>query len=126
MNVPGNLSYTKDHEWLRVEGNEGYVGITDYAQGQLGDIVFVQVDTVGESISQEESFGTIDAVKTSSDLFMPVAAKVLELNPALEASPEIVNKDPYGDGWIIKISISDPGEVGNLLSPEKYSELISH
>jgi glycine cleavage system H protein len=126
MNVPGNLHYTKDHEWLRVEGNEAFVGITDFAQSQLGDVVFVEVNTVGESLKKEESFGTIEAVKTVSDMFMPVSGEVLELNPAIESSPEILNKDPYGDGWVIKIKISNPDEIKELLSPEKYNEHISH
>lgn len=126
MNVPANLHYTKDHEWLRVEGNEAYVGITDFAQSQLGDIVFVEVNTVGEIIGKEESFGTIEAVKTVSDMFMPASGEILELNPAIEATPEIVNKDPYGEGWIIKIKIQNAAEVGELLNAEQYSALIAH
>ncbi len=111
MNIPENLLYTKDHEWLRIEGETGYVGITDFAQGELGDIVFVEIETVGETLKKEEVFGTIEAVKTVSDMFMPVGGEVLEVNPALEESPDVVNKDPYGKGWMIKIKITDPAEV---------------
>jgi glycine cleavage system H protein len=126
MNVPGNLVYTKDHEWLRVEGEIGVIGVTDFAQGQLGDIVFVDVNTVGETLGKEETFGTIEAVKTVADMFMPVGGEVLELNPAIESAPDTLNKDPYGDGWIVKIKISNPAEIKELLTPEKYTELISH
>lgn len=126
MNVPGNLHYTKDHEWLRVEGNEAFVGITDFAQSQLGDVVFVEVNTVGETLGKGESFGTIEAVKTVSDMFLPVGGEILELNPAIESTPEILNKDPYGDGWIVKIRIANPAEVSELLSPAQYTEQISH
>jgi glycine cleavage system H protein len=126
MNVPGNLHYTKDHEWLRVEGNEGFVGITDFAQGQLGDVVYVEVETVGETISKGDSFGTIEAVKTVSDMFMPVTGEIIELNPAIETAPETLNKDPYGDGWIIKIKIVNPDEVKDLLNPDQYSAQINH
>ena len=115
MNVPVNLLYTKDHEWLRVEGNLGYVGVTDFAQGELGDIVFIEIETVGETLKKEEVFGTIEAVKTVSDMFMPVSGEILEVNPALEESPDVVNKDPYGKGWMVKIKISDPSEVNDLL-----------
>jgi glycine cleavage system H protein len=124
MNVPVNLLYTKDHEWLRVEGNMGYVGVTDFAQSELGDIVFVEIETVGETLKKEEIFGTIEAVKTVSDMFMPVSGEVLELNPALEESPDVVNKDPYGKGWMVKIKISNPSEVNDLLSAEKYKALL--
>jgi len=124
MNVPGDLLYTKDHEWLRVEGNMGYVGVTDFAQSELGDIVFVEIETVGETLKKEEIFGTIEAVKTVSDMFMPVSGEVLELNPALEESPDVVNKDPYGKGWMVKIKISNPSEVNDLLSAEKYKALL--
>jgi glycine cleavage system H protein len=124
MNIPENLRYTKDHEWLRVEGNTGYAGITDFAQGELGDIVFIEIETAGETLKKEEVFGTIEAVKTVSDMFMPVGGEVLEINPALEESPDVVNKDPYGKGWMIKIKISDPLEIENLLSPEKYKSLV--
>ena len=123
MNVPDNLKYTKDHEWLRVEGDEAKVGITDFAQGELGDIVFVEIETEGETLDKEEVFGTIEAVKTVSDLFMPVGGEVLELNPALEDNPELVNKDPYGEGWMIKIKVTDPSEIDELLSPEEYKDL---
>lgn len=126
MKIPENLKYTKDHEWLRVEGNEGYIGITDFAQGELGDIVFIDVDTVGETIEKEETFGTVEAVKTVSDMFMPVTGEVLEVNPALEKGPEIVNKDPYGEGWIVKIKILKPEEINELLSADKYQELTAH
>jgi glycine cleavage system H protein len=124
MNVPENLLYTKDHEWLRVEGNMGYVGVTDFAQGELGDIVFIEIETVGETLKKEEVFGTIEAVKTVSDMFMPVSGEILELNPALEDSPDVVNKDPYGKGWMVKIKISNPAELAELLSPEKYKGLL--
>jgi len=124
MNIPENLLYTKDHEWLRTEGESGYVGITDFAQGELGDVVFVEIETVGETLKREEVFGTIEAVKTVSDLFMPVGGEVLEVNPALEESPDVVNKDPYGKGWMIRIKITDPAESGKLLTPEKYQALL--
>lgn len=124
MNVPGNLLYTKDHEWLRVEGNMAYIGVTDFAQGELGDIVFIEIETVGETLAKEEVFGTIEAVKTVSDMFMPVSGEVLEVNPALEETPDVVNKDPYGNGWMVKIKITNPSEVNDLLSPEKYTALL--
>ena len=124
MNVPGNLFYTKDHEWLRVERNTGYVGITDFAQGELGDIVFIEIETLGETLKKEEVFGTIEAVKTVSDMFMPVSGEVLEFNPALEDSPDVINKDPYGKGWIVKINITNPEEIDELLSAEKYKALL--
>lgn len=126
MNVPGNLHYTKDHEWLKVEGNEAFVGITDFAQSQLGDVVFVEVNTVGETIGKEESFGTIEAVKTVSDMFMPVSGEILEMNPAIETNPEILNKDPYGEGWVIKIKITNPAEVGELMNADQYAAHIAH
>jgi glycine cleavage system H protein len=126
MNIPGNLHYTKDHEWLRVEGNEAYVGITDFAQGQLGDIVYVEVETVGETIEKEKSFGTIEAVKTVSDMFMPVSGEILELNPAIESTPEILNKDPYGDGWIIKIRVTNADEIKDLMTAEQYTAHTEH
>lgn len=116
--------YTKDHEWLRIEGNTGYIGVTDFAQGELGDIVFIEIETVGETLQKEEVFGTIEAVKTVSDMFMPVSGEVLEVNPALEESPDVVNKDPYGKGWMVKIKITDPSEVKDLLTAEKYKTLI--
>ncbi len=124
MNVPADLLYTKDHEWLRIEGDKGYVGITDFAQGELGDIVFIEIETVGEVLKKEEVFGTIEAVKTVSDLFMPVSGEVLEVNPALEDSPDVVNKDPYGKGWMVTIKLSDPSEVNHLLTPEEYKALL--
>lgn len=124
MSIPVNLLYTKDHEWLRIEGETGYVGITDFAQGELGDVVFVEIETVGETLKKEEVFGTIEAVKTVSDMFMPVGGEVLEVNPALEESPDVVNKDPYGKGWMIKIRINDPAEADQLLTAEKYSALL--
>jgi glycine cleavage system H protein len=120
MNVPGNLMYTKDHEWIRVEGNIGYVGVTDFAQGELGDIVFIEIETVGETLNKEEVFGTIEAVKTVSDMFMPVSGEILELNPELE-----VNKDPYGKGWMVKIKITNPAQISDLLTAEKYSALLA-
>ena len=123
MNVPENLLYTKDHEWIRVEGNTGYIGITDFAQGELGDIVFIEIETVGETLRKEEVFGTIEAVKTVSDMFMPIGGEILEMNPELEKSPDVVNKDPYGKGWMVKIKITDPGEIKELLSPEAYATL---
>jgi glycine cleavage system H protein len=124
MNVPVNLLYTKDHEWLRVEENTGYVGITDFAQGELGDIVFIEIETVGETLAKEDVFGTIEAVKTVSDMFMPVSGEILESNPALEESPDVVNKDPYGKGWMVKIKITNPSETASLLTPEQYKALI--
>lgn len=123
MNIPDNLKYTNDHEWLRVEGDEGVIGITEFAQKELGDIVFIEVETEGETLEPGEAFGTIEAVKTVSDLMMPVAGEVLEFNAELESNPEIVNKDPYGEGWIIRISISDPAELENLLDAGAYKEL---
>ncbi len=124
MNVPENLLYTKDHEWLRVEGDFGYVGVTDFAQGELGDIVFIEIETVGETLKKEEVFGTIEAVKTVSDMFMPVSGEILELNPALEESPDVVNKDPYGEGWMVKIKITSSSETASLLSPGQYKALL--
>jgi glycine cleavage system H protein len=124
MNVPEKLLYTKDHEWLRIEGNFGYVGVTDFAQGELGDVVFIEIETVGETLKKEEVFGTIEAVKTVSDMFMPVSGEIIELNPKLEQTPEVVNKDPYGNGWMVKIKITDPSEVKSLLSAEKYKALL--
>jgi glycine cleavage system H protein len=124
MNVPENLKYTKDHEWIRIEGETGYIGVTDFAQGELGDIVFIEIETVGETLKKEEVFGTIEAVKTVSDMFMPVGGEILEMNPAIEETPDVVNKDPYGNGWMVKIKISDPTETDQLLSPNKYKELL--
>jgi len=124
MNIPENLKYTKDHEWIRAEGDTGYVGITDFAQGELGDIVFIEIETVGETLKKEEVFGTIEAVKTVSDMFMPVGGEILEVNSALEESPDVVNKDPYGKGWMIKAKISDQAELDTLLTPEQYKALL--
>jgi len=124
MNIPQNLKYTKDHEWIRVEGNEAYIGITDYAQGELGDIVFIEIETVGEKLAKEEIFGTVEAVKTVSDMFMPVSGEVLEVNPKLEESPEVVNKDPYGDGWFIKIAVENTAELDQLLDAAAYEKLL--
>jgi glycine cleavage system H protein len=125
MNIPENLKYTKDHEWIRVEEDGvATVGITDYAQSELGDIVYVDVETAGETLSQEEVFGSIEAVKTVSDIFMPALGEVLELNPELDADPELVNKDPYGAGWIIKVKLSAPEELDSLLSAQQYAEMI--
>jgi glycine cleavage system H protein len=124
MNVPANLRYTKDHEWLRTEGETGYVGVTDFAQVELGDIVFIEIETVGETLKKEEVFGTIEAVKTVSDMFMPIGGEILEVNPAIDDAPDLINKDPYGKGWIIKIKISDSSEINSLLSPESYSSLV--
>ena len=124
MNIPENLKYTKDHEWIRIEENYGFIGITDFAQGELGDIVFIEIETVGETLKQEEVFGTIEAVKTVSDMFMPVSGEILELNPELENAPDSVNKDPYGKGWMIKIRITNPEELSQLLSAEDYKALL--
>lgn len=124
MNVPENLKYTKDHEWVRVEGEEAFIGVTDFAQGELGDIVFVEVETEGEELDKEEVFGTIEAVKTVSDMFMPVGGEVLEFNEKLEDAPDLINSDPYGEGWIIKIKLDDTAELEELLSAEAYKELL--
>lgn len=124
MNTPAELKYSKDHEWIRLEGETAYVGITDFAQHELGDIVFVDIDTVDEELEAEETFGTIEAVKTSSELLMPVAGTVVEFNEALADAPETVNNDPYGEGWIIKVKVNDPAELEGLLSAEAYQELI--
>ena len=125
MNFPADLKYTKYHEWIRVEGDVAYVGITDYAQGELGEIVYVDITTEGETVAKEEVFGTIEAVKTVSDLFMPVSGEVLEVNAELEDAPELVNEDAYGKGWLIKISLTDASELEELLSPEDYQKLIA-
>jgi glycine cleavage system H protein len=124
MKVLDNLVYTSDHEWLRAEGDEAYVGVSDFAQGELGDIVFIEVETVGEELAKGESFGTIEAVKTVSDLFMPVSGEVLEFNEALNTNPELVNQDPYGKGWIVKIHITNKAEIAELHTAAKYSELL--
>ena len=125
MNIPDELKYTKDHEWIKVEGETAVVGITDYAQGELGDIVFVEIETEDEQLDQGEVFGTIEAVKTVSDLFMPASGKVTEFNSELEDSPELINSDPYGKGWLIKVKLSDPSEVDGLLSAKEYNKLVN-
>ena len=124
MEFPKELKYSKDHEWLRVEGGNAYIGITEFAQGELGDIVFVDVDTEGEELEKEEVFGSIEAVKTVSDLFMPINGEILSFNKKLEDEPELINTDPYGDGWVIKISISDFSELDELLDSAAYHELV--
>lgn len=125
MNIPAELKYTKDHEWIKVEsGDIALVGVTDFAQGELGDVVYVEIETQGETISKEEVFGTIEAVKTVSDLFMPVSGEIIEVNKALDGNPEAVNKDPYGAGWMVKIKMSNPAEYDGLLSADQYKALI--
>jgi len=124
MNFPQNLKYTRDHEWIRVEGNEAYVGITDYAQSELGEIVFVDVDTVGETIAQGELFGSVEAVKTVADLNMPASGEVLEFNENLNDHPELVNNDPYGEGWMIRCTVNDPAELDNLLDAAAYQAIL--
>ena len=124
MNLPENLKYTRDHEWIRVEGDVAFVGITDFAQGELGDVVFVEIETEGEKLEKSETFGTIEAVKTVSDLFMPVGGEVLEFNTLLEDSPELVNKDPYGDGWLIKVAVENEAELDELLSAAEYKAML--
>ena len=124
MNTPVELKYTKDHEWVRLEGDLAVVGITDFAQSELGDIVFVDIQTEGETLAKEEVFGTIEAVKTVADAFMPVSGEVVEVNPELEGAPELVNSDPYGKGWMIKIKVSDPSEFDTLLSAAQYEQII--
>ena len=124
MNIPSNLKYTKEHEWIRVEGEVAYVGITDYAQSELGEIVFVEIETVGESLAENATFGSVEAVKTVSDLFMPMSGEILEMNAALEDHPELVNNDPYGDGWMIKVAINDLAELDTLLDAAAYEALI--
>ena len=124
MNFPAELKYTKDHEWIRVEGNVATIGITDFAQKELGDIVYVDVTTIGETVAREEIFGTVEAVKTVSDLFMPISGKVLEMNKDIDSAPESVNNDPYGAGWMIKVSIDNESELADLLSVDAYKSLI--
>jgi len=124
MNIPAELKYTKDHEWIKIEGDVATIGITDFAQGELGDIVYVEVETEGESIDKDEVFGTVEAVKTVSDLFMPISGEVIEFNDAIESAPEMVNNDAYGEGWMIKVKMSDVSEVSDLLSADDYKELI--
>ncbi len=125
MNFPENLKYTKDHEWVLVEGNIGTIGITDFAQRELGDIVYVEIDGVGTNMAKEATFGTVEAVKTVSELFMPVSGTIIEMNANLDAAPESVNSDPYGSGWMIKVELSDPSELDGLLTAAQYSELVS-
>lgn len=124
MNFPEDLKYTKDHEWVRVEGDVATVGISDFAQSELGDIVFVEIETVGEELEKEEVFGSVEAVKTVSDLFMPVSGEILEMNEKIEENPEIINEDPYGEGWMVKIKLSNPDEVEELLKPDAYRETV--
>lgn len=124
MSFPEELKYTKDHEWIRVEGETAYVGITDFAQGELGDIVYIDIPSTGKNVAQDEVFGTVEAVKTVSDLFMPLSGEVLELNTKLDANPELVNQDPYGEGWMVKINIADAAEADRLLSAQAYKEQI--
>ncbi|MBQ0124188.1 MAG: glycine cleavage system protein GcvH [Bacteroidales bacterium] len=123
MNTPAELKYTKDHEWVRVEGDVAVIGITDFAQSELGDIVFVDIQTQGENLAKEEVFGTIEAVKTVADAFMPVSGEVVEVNPELEGAPELVNSDPYGAGWMIKVKMSDPAEYDTLMNAEEYAAI---
>ena len=125
MNVPENLKYSRDHEWIRVEGSEAFVGISEFAQGELGDIVFVEIETEGEEFGKDEVFGTVEAVKTVSDLLMPVSGTVLEVNPKLADEPELVNKDPYGEGWMIKMTVANADELNDLLDAEAYKGLIT-
>jgi glycine cleavage system H protein len=125
MNIPEDLKYTKDHEWIRIEGDVAYVGITDFASKELGDIVFVEVETEDEELTKEDTFGSIEAVKTVSDMFMPVSGEVLEFNQILEDAPETINNDPYGEGWIIKVRMTDTSEVDDLLDAKAYANLIS-
>lgn len=124
MQFPDNLKYTKDHEWVRIEGNVAYIGITDFAQRELGDIVYVEIETLDEEIEENEVFGTVEAVKTVSDLFMPLTGKIVEVNEGLEGEPELVNSDPYGDGWMIKIEMEDGLDTSSLLTAEQYAELV--
>jgi glycine cleavage system H protein len=126
MNIPEELKYTEEHEWIRLEGNIATVGITDFAQSELGDIVYIEVDTLDSEINSNDVFGTVEAVKTVSDLFMPVTGKVIEVNSSLEDAPEVVNDDPYGQGWIIKIEVTDPADVENLMSSDNYRNLIDN
>lgn len=124
MKIEENLLYTESHEWVRIEGENAYIGISDFAQHELGDIVFVEVDTIGETINKGEAFGTIEAVKTVSDMYLPLSGEILELNPVIETNPETINKDSYGEGWIVKIKLTNPEEAGNLLKPADYAKLV--
>ena len=125
MNIPTNLKYSNDHEWVRIEGDQAVIGVTDFAQKELGDIVFIEVETVGEALDSQDTFGTIEAVKTVSDLFMPVSGDVIEFNEMLEDKPELINQDPYGDGWIIKIRINSPDDLKALLNAVQYQEIVN-
>lgn len=124
MEIKSDLKYTKDHEWIQIEGNDAIIGITDYAQSELGDIVFVEIETIGDDLKKEEIFGSVEAVKTVSDLFAPLSGKIIEINEALEDNPELVNNDPYGEGWIIKMEIKDLSEIEDLLDADSYKDLI--
>ncbi len=124
MSIPANLKYTKDHEWLRLEGEVAYIGITDYAQSELGEIIFVEVETVGETLQEGDVFGTVEAVKTVSEMFLPISGEILEYNEELTDKPELVNEDPYGKGWIVKVSVSEAAQAENLLSAEAYASLL--
>jgi glycine cleavage system H protein len=124
MNIPQELKYTKDHEWVKIEGDTATIGVTDFAQGELGDIVYVEVETLDETLEREEVFGTVEAVKTVSDLYMPVSGEIIEFNDSLEDEPEKVNNDPYGDGWMIKVKLSETSEVDDLLTAEEYQEIV--
>ena len=126
MNTPSELKYTKDHEWIRVEGNVATIGITDFAQSELGDIVFVEVETVGEKLGANEVFGTVEAVKTVSDLYLPVSGKILEVNPRLADEPELINNDPFGDGWIVKIKVQNADDLADLMDVEAYKSQVGH
>lgn len=125
MNIPADCKYTEEHEWVRVEGDVVTIGVTDYAQGELGDVVYVEIETKGDSLEKGEVFGTVEAVKTVSDLFMPLSGEVIEINEALESAPETVNQDPYGKGWMVKVKMSDAGELDSLLSADQYKALVS-
>ncbi len=125
MNIPADLKYTEDHEWVRVEGDTATVGVTDFAQGELGDVVFVEIETEGEELDKGETFGTVEAVKTVSDLFMPVGGEVSEVNEELADEPELVNKDPYGKGWMVKIKVADPSELDDLMSADDYEKMVN-
>ncbi|WP_109301481.1 glycine cleavage system protein GcvH [Aquimarina sp. AU474] len=124
MNIPSELKYTKDHEWIKIDGDIAIVGITDFAQGELGDIVYVEVETLDEELDREEVFGTVEAVKTVSDLFLPLSGEIVEFNEGLESDPELVNNDPYGEGWMVKIKMSDTSQIDDLLSADGYKEII--
>lgn len=126
MNIPENLLYTKSHEWIRVEGENGFVGVSDFAQSELGDVVFVEVETVGETLDREEALGTIEAVKTVTDVYMPVGGEVLEFNEKVKETPDLINKDPYGEGWLVKIKISDPAQLTDLLDAANYKQHTGH